>query len=152
MHKRILLTLDGSEISEQAIPRAVELVRCFDAKLFILRVITPLAKSFRVGMAPVSAVMSAEEQLMSLADKYLEQVIENLKKEGIDVQAASRLGIPYKEIINFASENRIDLIIMSTRGESGFTRWLLGSNTDHVIRGSTIPVYAVPAENTERDF
>jgi len=152
MHKRILLTLDGSEISEQAIPRAVELARCFHAKLFILRVITPLAKSYRVGMAPVSAVMSAEEQLMVLADKYLEKVIGNLENEGLEVHAASRLGIPYKEIINFANENRVDLIIMSTRGESGFTRWLLGSNTDHVIRGSTIPVYVVPAVNKVGDI
>lgn len=152
MHKRILLTLDGSEISEQAIPKAVELARCFNAQLYLIRVISPLAKSFRVGMAPVSAVMSAEEQLMSLADKYLERILDNLAGEGLEIQAATRLGIPYKEIINFAAENRVDLIIMSTRGESGFTRWLLGSNTDHVIRGTTIPVYIVPAVNNVGDI
>jgi nucleotide-binding universal stress UspA family protein len=40
------------------------------------------------------------------------------------------------------------LLIMSTRGETGLTRWLLGSVTDHVIRGVSIPIWVIPARDT----
>ena len=63
----------------------------------------------------------------------------------MEVRIATQIGIPYKEITSFSDQNNIDLIVMSTRGESGFTRWMLGSNTDHVIRGTNVPVLVVPA-------
>ena len=145
MAKQILLTLDGSEMSEQALPVAIEYAKIFESKLYLLRVINPLAKSYRTGLATVSAIQNAEEQLRVLAIDYLENVANKVQEVGIPVKTFSLIGIPYKEIIQFSEQEGIDLIIMCTRGESGITRWLLGSNTDYVIRGSRIPVIVVPA-------
>mgnify|MGYP001575878323 FL=1 len=145
MAKQILLTLDGSEMSEQALPVAIEYAKIFESELYLLRVINPLAKSYRTGLATVSAIQNAEEQLRVLAIDYLENVANKVREDGIPVKIFSLIGIPYKEIIQFSEQEGIDLIIMCTRGESGITRWLLGSNTDYVIRGSRIPVIVVPA-------
>ena len=144
MAKRILLTLDGSEMSEQALPVAIEFAKIFESELYLLKVINPLAKSYRTGLATVSAIQNAEEQLRVLANDYLANIANKVQEVGIPVKIFSLIGVPYKEIIQFSEKEGIDFIVMCTRGESGVTRWLLGSITDHVIRGSRIPVIVVP--------
>jgi nucleotide-binding universal stress UspA family protein len=144
MFKRILLPLDGSAMSEQALPIAVNHVKCFKSELFLFRVINPLTKSYRTGMATISAIERTEEQLREMANDYLEKIATGLREDGLEVSVVTRIGVPYKEIIGYSEQNSIDLVVMCTRGESGFTRWLLGSNTDHVIRGTRIPVFVVP--------
>jgi nucleotide-binding universal stress UspA family protein len=151
MFKSILLTLDGSAVAEQALPVAVNHAKCFQAELILFRVITPLTKSYRTGMATISAIERAEEQLRVIASDYLEAIAENLQEDGMQVKVAIRIGVPYKEIISFSEQNGVDLIFMCTRGESGFTRWLLGSNTDHVIRGTRLPVFVVPAISLQKE-
>lgn len=145
MFRRILVTLDGSTMAEQALSVAANQAKNFQSNLYLLRVINPLIKSYRTGMASVSAIERAEEQLRVMAEDYLEGIATNLRVEGIEVKISTRIGIPYKEIIRYSDQNNIDLIVMCTRGESGFTRWMLGSNTDYVIRGTRVPVLAVPA-------
>jgi nucleotide-binding universal stress UspA family protein len=144
MNKRILLALDGSATAEQALPVTIEQVKKFQSQLHLLRVIRPISKSYQTGMASHSAIEKTEEELRLMAEEYLQKLAAELENEGIEVQIATRMGIPYKEIINYADQNQIDLIVLCTRGESGFTRWMLGSNTDHVIRGTRVPVLIVP--------
>jgi nucleotide-binding universal stress UspA family protein len=149
MYKRILLTLDGSEMSEQALPVAINHAKKFQSVLYLLRVVNPLIKSYRTGMATISAIEKAEEQLRGIAEDYLAGIAAKLQEDEMEVTIATRIGIPYKQIISFSDQNKIDLIVMCTRGESGFTRWMVGSNTDYVIRGTNIPVLAVPAIEVE---
>jgi len=150
MFKRILLPLDGSAMSEQALPIAVNHVKCFNSELFLFRVINPITKSYRTGMATISAIERTEEQLREMANDYLEKIATGLREDGLEVSVVTRIGVPYKEIIGYSEQNSIDLVVMCTRGESGFTRWLLGSNTDHVIRGTRIPVFVVPAVDKQK--
>lgn len=145
MNKRILLALDGSSTAEQALPVTIEQVKNFQSQLHLLRVIRPISKSYQTGMATLSAIEKTEEQLRLMAEEYLQKFATDLEDQGIEVEIATRMGIPYKEIINYAEQNQVDLIVLCTRGESGFTRWMLGSNTDHVIRGASVPVLIVPA-------
>jgi len=145
MYRRILLALDGSAVAEQALPAAINHAKKFQCELYLLRVVSPLTKSYQTGMASISAIERAEEQVRVIAEEYLEGIATKLVEDNLDVKINTRIGIPYKEIISFVDQNLIDLIVMCTRGESGFTRWLLGSNTDYVIRGAKVPVLAVPA-------
>lgn len=145
MYRRILLSLDGSAMAEQALPVAVDHAKKFQSVLYLIRVINPLKKSYTTGMATLSAIEKAEEQLRIIAEEYLDGIANKLQEDNVEVNIATRIGVPYKEIISFSDQNNIDLIVMCTRGESGFTRWMLGSNTDYVIRGAKVPVLAVPA-------
>ena len=144
MFKRILVTLDGSPLSEQALEKAVQIAETSQAELTLLRVVTPLLKSYRAGMATVSAIETTEKQLVEMAQTYLDDIAEGIREKGLPVHTVTELGTPYRKIVNYVEEHDIDLVVMSTRGETGLTRWLLGSVTDHVVRGVSIPVLVIP--------
>ncbi|MGD9049783.1 MAG: universal stress protein [Anaerolineae bacterium] len=55
-------------------------------------------------------------------------------------------GQPGLAIVRFADTNAVDLIVICTRGRSGFSRWLMGSVADRVVRGATAPVLLIPAD------
>jgi nucleotide-binding universal stress UspA family protein len=57
-------------------------------------------------------------------------------------------GTPHDQILTYAETNDIDLIVICTRGQSGFlSRWLMGSVSDRVVRGARVPVLVVRATN-----
>jgi nucleotide-binding universal stress UspA family protein len=150
MFKRILLTLDGSALAEQALTPALVIAERFQSELFLLRVVSPLAKSYRVGAAYVPTVEAAEDALVAEADEYLDGIAAEIRDHGLQVQLATRFGNPSKAIVAFVEQNEIDLVVMCTRGQTGPARWLLGSVVDHVVRTTTIPVLAVPARITDQ--
>lgn len=140
MYSRILIPLDGSRLAEAALPHAVAQAERFGAQLVLVKVLGPLPEP---AMAGRSAVRGAEEHSAELARHYLEGVAEPLRDKGIDVETVTLEGKPYVEIINHAETAQVDLIVISTRGYSGLSRWLLGSVTDRVVRGATVPVLLV---------
>ena len=142
MYKRILLTLDGSELAEQAAPHAVVHAKCFGAELTLMKVLTPLPRSPGVSQAAIGRAEKATEEL---AREYLESIAAPIREQGIPVQVVVISGSPYEEIVRFAEENQVKLLVMSTRGHSGVSRWLLGSMADRVVRGATVPVLLVQA-------
>jgi nucleotide-binding universal stress UspA family protein len=146
MFKNILLTLDGSEMAEQALRPAIQFTQCFQAELIILRVMVPLAKSFRGGSASISVIETAQNELRTMASEYLQDLEAKIEMRDISVRTVLREGNPSQEILKFIENNQIDLVVICTRGETGVTRWLLGSVTDHVVRGAKVPVVVVPAK------
>ena len=142
MYKRILLTLDGSELAEQALPHAVAHTKHFQAESILLRVLKPLAENLNLLVA---LVMSAEETTRELVCEYLEQVAAGVREIGISVRVVTVDGYPHEEIVRFAEIEQVDLIVICTRGQSGLNRWLMGSVADRVMRGVSIPVLLVRA-------
>jgi nucleotide-binding universal stress UspA family protein len=139
MYERILLPLDGSAQAEQALSHAAALAAQFKSELTILRVLPPLQDHGTLRKAGERA----EQISAGIAQEYLARVADSVRDQGIPVQVAVVEGRPYFEIVNFAEENSIDLIVMTTRGQSGLSRWLLGSVADRVTRGATVPVLLV---------
>jgi nucleotide-binding universal stress UspA family protein len=150
MYKRILLALDGSPLAEQALPHAIALAERFQSELVLLRVLVPLARSPEVADA---ALQRAEEATKALVHEYLERVTADVQERGIKVQAVIIVGRPHVEIIQYAETNQVDLVVISTRGQSGLSRWLMGSVSDRVVRGVGVPLMLVRVqkEETERN-
>ena len=123
MYKRILLPLDGSALSEQALPHAIAQAQRFEAELVLLKVIEPLPG--RGGLSH-GAFERAEKELKTWAREYLEGIAASLKQYGIPVRIATLIDDPHKAIVWFAESNQVDLIVMCTRGHSGLSRWLIG--------------------------
>jgi len=142
MYERILLPLDGSSLSEQALPHAVAQADQFEAELVLLKVLKPIAKNINL---PPGALRRAEEASRELARDYLERISANIQGMGISVRAITVDGQPHEEITQFAEAEQIDLIVICTRGETGLSRWLMGSVADRVARGVSIPVLLVRA-------
>jgi len=73
-------------------------------------------------------------------DAMLQEAINELRTEGIDARAISRVGTPYKEILNVAKEENASVIMLGSRGRGFIQGALLGSTADSVVRNSDIPV------------
>lgn len=140
MYKQIVVALDGSALAEQALPHAVAQAAKFESELVLLKVLQPLPD---VSFTAPAARRRAEEISAQLAHDYLEGVAEGIREQGISVRVVQSEGKPYVEIVRYADEEGADMIVISTRGQSGFSRWLLGSVADRVVRGATVPVLLV---------
>ncbi len=141
MYKRILLPLDGSGLAEQALPHAVAHAENFGAELILLKVLEPIAPTGTV--APQSAARQAEALTGAMAAEYLERIAADVRERGVSVSTVTIEGRPRTKILEYAEANKIDLIVMSARGLSGPSRWLVGSVADRVVRGSNVPVLLV---------
>ena len=157
MYSQVLVPLDGSEASERALPHAQSLANAFGARVHLLQVISLSHESeaYLAGgeESPTVSEYSLDmaEQITATAqtraEEYLKTTAARLKENGIHVQTSVRQGFTLDNITNFAVENGIDLIVMSTHGRSGLQRFLIGSVTDRVIRFSHVPVLAIPPED-----
>ncbi|HSR32719.1 MAG TPA: universal stress protein [Anaerolineae bacterium] len=140
MYRRILVPLDGSSLAEQALPHAAAQAQRFEAEVVLLKVLEPLPQA---SFSSPVVVRKAEELSAQLAREYLDRVAARLQEQGLGTQVSTVEGKPYVEIIQYAEQHAIDMMVMSTRGHSGWSRWLLGSVADRVVRGATVPVLLV---------
>ncbi len=147
MYKRILLALDGSPLAEQALPHATALAEQFQSELILLRVLVPLARP--PTLAADVVLQKVEEATLVPVREYLERVTADVQERGIEVQAVTIVGRPHVQIIQYAETNQVDLIVICTRGQSGLSRWLMGSVSDRVVRGGSVPVMLVRAQKEE---
>jgi nucleotide-binding universal stress UspA family protein len=143
MYQRILVPLDGSTLAEETLPHAATHAAQFGSEILLLKVLEPLPEP---SMAGRGVVRSAEAASARLAEDYLEGIAAGLREQGLSAKTATVEGKPYVEIIRFAEEHEIDLIVISTRGHSGLSRWLMGSVADRVARGATMPLLLVPVK------
>lgn len=132
-YNRLLLPLDGSVLAEKAIPFAEEIAKAFDGKILLLRA-TSCPPLPGLEAAPVMDTLIAE------ARQYLDQVSATLEGRGTP---ALRQGIPAEAILSVAEGEDVDLIVMTTHGWSGLTRFFMGSVADRVVRESGRPVLLV---------
>jgi nucleotide-binding universal stress UspA family protein len=146
MYKHILLPLDGSPLAEKALPHAITIAKCFQSELIILRVLVPLPRSPTTNEA---ALKRAEKATDVFVREYLGRIAASVQERGITVQKIVIKGRPHMQIIQYAETNPVDMIVMSKRGESGLSRWLMGSVADRVVRGANVPVLMVRAQKRE---
>jgi nucleotide-binding universal stress UspA family protein len=155
MFANILVPLDGSALSEHALPMAQRLARSSATTLHLLQVISlqPELDALRgSGSESVTVLEMAQDAARRLREAqtargqaYLEGLAGQLQHAGLQVTTALREGAPDEHIVAYAQEQAIDLIVMSTHGHSGLKRFFLGSVIDRVIRAGQTPVLVVPA-------
>ena len=143
MYKRILVPLDGSLLSEQALAHAIVIAEHFQSALILLQVLVPLP---RAPTTTEAIILRAEEATDVLVCEYLERVAARVQEHGITVQVITIKGRPHFQILQYAETNQVDMIVMCSRGQSGLSRWMIGSVADRVMRGANIPVLLVRAQ------
>ncbi len=153
--QKILVPLDGSDLAEAALPRAIELAKPFSATLHLVRVV-PLARQMAAsslagatgGMDGMSAAdIEAIEDAVALqtqeAESYLDEQAQSLRGQGFTVETGTRQGSAADEIIEYAHSNDIDMIAISSHGRSGLGRLVMGSVCDKVMREAGVPVLVI---------
>ena len=151
MYKNILAPLDGSELSECSLDHVTAVAKgCQVPNVILLHVVEPHDRY--AGYTGISQEMLGEirKELRTNTEDYLAKVVDKLKKKGINAKTAVVEGKPSDEILNYADKNQADLIIMSTHGSSGLTRWAFGSVADKVIRHSPVPVLVIAPPGCRR--
>jgi nucleotide-binding universal stress UspA family protein len=145
MYKKILAPLDGSELSECTLEHLKAVATgCQVPEVVLLRVVEPLPQVYDDGGLSPEWHKEAQKKAGEFATDYLAKVAASLKKEGIAAETASVSGRAADAILNYAKEHQVDLVVMSTHGRSGVSRWVLGSVADRVVRHSPVPVLTVP--------
>jgi nucleotide-binding universal stress UspA family protein len=142
MYKKILVPLDGSELARKALDHAEKLAKTFNAEIILFQVV-PFLPIY--GSPELVTPLIVDEKQRESAEKYLINLAEELKKRGLKVTAMVRTGQQVAvEIIDFAKETGVDLIVMCTHGRSGITRWVLGSVTHKVLTRTETPILLLP--------
>jgi len=138
IYKKILVTLDGSEFSERILGHVTAIATgCNVPEVILLRVTEPVQQAYQMGE---DRQREAEKRIKAEATEYLSQVADRLKQEGIVAKTVVVQGKADEEILDYINNNQIDLVIMSTRGRSGVSRWVFGSVANRVVRHSMAPV------------
>ncbi len=141
MFKNILAPLDGSPLAEAVLPHVAALAAAFDARVTLIRVLAPdRSKDIEQPVDPLNWKITQVE-----AETYLEMVSKRLEALGIEVHTLVKEGPPAERIVEFSLQDNIDLVILSSHGSSGLTRWNVSSVTRKIIqnaRRSTMVVRA----------
>jgi nucleotide-binding universal stress UspA family protein len=143
--KKILFCTDFSENSLSARHRAVEFAKALGAQLNILHVVnaSPLGYPIFEDRIPVDMV-KLQEDIQSTVRQELQLVAQECGRDlAKSVQAHFLVGQPAAEIVRFADEHSIDLIVMGTHGWTGFRHLILGSTAENVVRTAKCPVLTV---------
>ena len=139
-YQNILVPLDGSELAERAIMPAVTIANAMMAEVILLTVVTPLPP--RVD--PHSQVLRKE---IDAAKQYLELT----RSHFLPASVAGKVPVIVdaeidQSIINFGEQNNVDLIVMSSQGRFGPSRWLYGSVAEKVLRGASCDTAIIRAQ------
>jgi nucleotide-binding universal stress UspA family protein len=145
LYRNIVIATDGSENSQRAISCGIGIAKLSGAIVHALYVVdTPsiISETWTAGKEMVHELIIREGK------KVLSKVKKIIEDSGVEVKEVLLEGYPSEEIINFAENNNMDLILMGTLGKTGLERFLVGSVAENVIRNSKVPVMVIRNENS----
>jgi len=142
--KRILVPVDFSKASLQALDYAREFATPFGADLLIVHVVEPIYYATPIDMyaaSPNVAMLVDEQRRMATA--HLQRLSADLTKTGLAHRTMLKSGAPAQVIVDTAKSAKADLVIMATHGRTGLAHVLLGSVAERVVRTAACPVLTV---------
>jgi nucleotide-binding universal stress UspA family protein len=137
--KKVLVPIDFSDYSKSSLRYAVNFANQFNAEICLIYVLEPVIYPPDFSMGQI-AIPSINTEWDERAKEELEKLAKTEIPEGIDVKTILKNGKPFLEIIDTASEENIDLIIIATHGHTGVEHILFGSTAEKVVRKAPCPV------------
>ena len=141
-YRSIVIATDGSENTQKAISYGIKIAKLSGATVHALHVVdtSSVSQSWTAGKETIYEILKKDGQ------KAISKVKECGEASGVEVKEVLLEGHPSSEIIDFAENNDIDLIVMGTLGKTGLDRFLMGSVAEKVVRNSKVPVLVVRGE------
>lgn len=148
MFDRILIPTDGSDPVRPAVDMALNLAKTHEATLHVLFIVDqPIAISGAgEGFSGLDNLLDALEKE---GRRAIDTVAEQAEESDVEAVTAVRRGNPHDDILTYAAEHDINLIVVGTHGRTGVKRALLGSVTEDIVRHSEIPVLTVHRDPEE---
>jgi nucleotide-binding universal stress UspA family protein len=147
MYQKVMVPLDGSELAECVLPHLESLAKAGQVQNVAL---VRVAESFDTqSWGGTRAYLSDEDvkqfdvRHQDAAQKYLNELLGRLKLEGASVEKVVLSGRAAEQLAEYANKNNVDLVIISTHGRSGVSRWVWGSIADRLLHSVNAPVLMV---------
>ncbi len=141
--KKVLVPTDFSAASELALRYGKEMAKTFQAKLYVLH----------VADDPILfAVTTSDEyraKAISASNEKLEKLVRSSVGDVKQVELLSKCGSTASEIVDFAKDEQMDLVVMGSHGHGAMASMLLGNVAEHVVRHSPCPVMTVRSPEHE---
>ncbi|MEM7452875.1 MAG: universal stress protein [Planctomycetota bacterium] len=134
----ILCPVDFSSHNKSAIKFSIELATANQSEICFLHVHPP-------ALFEASGEFDVEKKSIDVLDEIVEFTEPLSGNSGLRIRNMVEFGLPVERITGFVLENRIDLIVMSSHGRTGFGRLVLGSTAEGVVRHATCPVLVTKA-------
>jgi nucleotide-binding universal stress UspA family protein len=148
-YKKIVVPIDGSGWSERAIPHAVDIAHSNNSELILLHVFKPPAHEF-VGEISLAHQEDQLQQLREEAKQYLMAVRNKIRSEKVTVRVQFIEGTGVAGIIcDYINSENVDLVVMSSHGRTGISRWLFGSVAQKVMQEVNVPVMLIRPDKGE---
>ena len=139
MYKRILVPTDGSEFAKNAQKHALFIANVCNAKIVALSV---SENHFVSGISLNEEIEQLNQVLNERCEMDLKD-FEDMNEYDVEIESIIKEGSPAKAILDVASQEDIDLIVIGSSGKSGFDRFILGSVSDKVVNAAKCPVLVV---------
>ena len=143
MYQRILVATDGSALSKKAVRSSIELAAATDAELVALYVVPRYPVSYFEGGISISEadIARTEKQWADHGQAVVDKVREDAEAQDVKAKAVvARSDLVAEAILAAAKKHKCDLVVMASHGRKGLKRILLGSETQHVLTQSSLPV------------
>ena len=141
--RRILIPTDFSEPARQAQAYAIALAEKFGSELHLMHIVPEVVIPFPDASTSWTMPATVQKDQLKNAEMRLLQQLDTQWAKDHGVVQITKVGSPVEEIINYAKENEIDLIVIGTHGYSGFVHFVLGSVAEKIVRMATCPVLTV---------
>ncbi len=142
MYQHILVPLDGSKNSQEALSVAITIAKTFSSKLTLLSVVDN--RTLSVPTTTATPINNAYTELKGYAQGIVDDGLKTVKENGLDADTIVSQGYPKSLIAtDVPREQNIDLIVIGKSGRGAVDRLLIGSTTAYVVRNATVQVLVV---------
>jgi nucleotide-binding universal stress UspA family protein len=143
MFERILVAVDGSPFAERALTCAVDIAKKYTAKLIILHVVLRRFYAVTPSEAGVLATAVYVKEMEAEGHEIIKKAEEYAKSTGISYECKLVQGVPADEIVKAGHAEKVDLIVIGSRGLTEVRAFLLGSVSDKVAHHAKCPTLIV---------
>jgi nucleotide-binding universal stress UspA family protein len=143
MFSKILVGLDGSDYSLKALEFAIDLAKKYQSQLVLVHVVMRQIYAINPPEAGVLAGTAIVRELEADGKAILAKGEETAKSQGVLVETRLRQGVPAEELLRAAVDEKVDLIVLGSRGLSQVKAFFLGSVSDKVSHHAKCPTLIV---------
>ena len=149
MYTKVVVPLDGSELSERSLPYARMVAGALSIPIDVVQAFDALPPALHDHLA-LAATQRMLDQVRSRTDSYLSHVRTGLRDAGYVATATTLPGAPAQAISDWVADDPDALVVMSTHGRGGIARWALGSVADKVLHLIPNPMLLVRSAGSDR--
>ncbi len=153
-YKKILIAVDGSQLSKEVFRKGVELAKIFNVDVTLIGVVdTTNIVSFSSGIDESDVLMTEEElELLKGNEKMLKNFMDDLMsfEKGLRLIEEIRYGVPHREITAYAEEWKADLLVLGSHGkDGGLSAFLFGSTAKKLLKVAPCDVLVVKTNRVQ---